>query len=451
MSSRCSRIRAKGVGFQYAGYERLSLTPTELDAQEGQLVLLQGENGSGKSTFLRCLAGLMPQFYQGTPQGELTVDSLDAFAVDPREFFGRCALVSQDPRSQAFCPSLYEEIAFGLRNLGVKETLSFRVEEAVEAVGLSPFLNNPVRTLSGGQQKLALLACHLALRPKILLLDEPLANLDDDSKSRLLQLIAQEKSRGTLLVVSEHQSGSLWPYTDVVLTLDSPVVHLPAEQPFPVASLPNRVTSTGWQATACAWGHQSTVLSEINFNLPTHPGLLITGANGSGKSTLLKALRGILPPRRGRLDFNGVPLKKQKLSQLASVIGYAGQHSDQHFFCLTVKEELEASARLCGRYDATWLGWLSQQWGLDSLAERPPYHLSGGEKRRLLLAASLAVRPEVLLWDEPTAGLDSAYQSRVKNLIHDLQDHGLSVIASEHHEKLPLERRIHLKHGQVLV
>ncbi|NNM53440.1 MAG: ABC transporter ATP-binding protein [Spirochaetales bacterium] len=444
-------IRAIGVGFQYAGYEIPSLGSTELEAREGQLIVLQGENGSGKSTFLRCLAGLMPQFYQGTTHGELTVDGLDAFAADPHEFFGRCALVSQEPRSQAFCPNLFEEIAFGLRNLGLKENISFRVEEAAEAVGLTPFLGHSVRTLSGGQQKLALLACHLALRPKILLLDEPLANLDEDSQRRLIQLIAREKSQGTLLIVSEHQRGPLSAYTDEVLTLKGPAVQLPTEQPLPLASLPPRLAITGWLAKDCDWGHQSVVLSDINFHLPTHPGLLITGANGSGKTTLLKALRGLLPPRRGRLDFNGVPLKKQKISQMASVIGYAGQHSDQHFFCLTVKEELEASAHLCGRYDANWLEWLSQQWGLNSLAERPPYHLSGGEKRRLLLAASLAARPELLLWDEPTAGLDSVYQNRVKAMISQLQAHGFSVIASEHHENLPLERRMHLKQGQVFV
>ncbi len=446
-----SMISAIGVGFQYSGYETPSLGPTELEAQEGQLILLQGENGSGKSTFLRCLAGLMPQFYQGTPQGKLTVDGLDAFAAEPREFFGRCALVSQEPRSQAFCPSLFEEIAFGLRNLGLKQTLTSRVEDAAEAVGLTPFLGHPVRKLSGGQQKLALLACHLALRPKILLLDEPLANLDEDSQRRLLQLVAREKSQGTLVIVSEHQSSPLRAYTDVELTLNSPTVQLPDEQPLPLANFPPRSASTGWQAKDCAWGHQAVVLSDINFHLPTHPGLLITGANGSGKSTLLKALRGILPPRRGHLDFNGVPLKKQRLSHLASVLGYAGQHSDQHFFCLTVKEELEASARLCGRYDAAWLGWLAHQWGLDSLAERPPYHLSGGEKRRLLLAASLAAQPEVLLWDEPTAGLDSAYQNRVKTTISHLKHYGLSVIASEHQGTLPLERRIHLTQGQVFL
>ncbi len=452
-------IQASGVSFQYAGYESPSFHPVDFVAQAGQLVLVQGENGSGKSTLLRCLAGLMPQFYPGRYQGQLWVAGLKAFSTEPREFFGLSALVSQDPRSQAFCPNLYEEIAFGLRNRGVQESLSRQVEEAAEAVGLSSFLGTSVRQLSGGQQKLALLACYLALSPQILLLDEPLANLDRPSQQRLLNVFEIEKTRGTLLVISEHQTDSLKELAEVTLTLTRSTssrqneVHQENEDKDNISQKNfsfRTITSKFWQAQDCTLGHTKTVFEDLNFQISTTPGLLLTGDNGAGKSTLFKALRGLLPPLQGRLDFDGAPLNKRKISHLASQIGYAGQNAEQQFFCLTVQEELEAGARFFGRYDADWLAWLKQQWGLEDLAHRSPYHLSGGEKRRLLLAATLAAQPEVLLWDEPLAGLDSLYQHRLKNLILELQDLGLSFWVTAHHDDLPLERRFHIEEGQLL-
>ena len=426
-------------------------------------MLLLGASGAGKSTLIHGLAGVLGGDDDGERRGELLVDGAPA-----RKARGRVGLLLQDPDSQVILARVGDDVAFGLENLGVpRERIWPRVREALAAVELDLPLQHPTSSLSGGQKQRLALAGVLAMRPGLLLLDEPTANLDPDGVIEVHAAVSRvlERSDATFVVI-EHRVG-VW--RDLV----NRVVVLSAGGGVLADGTPDDVFAAAGGALAASgvWipGHpplwpsrrrhpageqmlrtenlsiarvRDTVLhSGIELGVDEGRTLAITGPNGSGKSTLGLTLAGLLPPAAGRVvaeklaaGLAAEPIA-WKSSELVTRIGTVFQDPEHQFIAATVRDELAVGARAAGLSTADTehrVGELLDRLRLGHLAGANPFTLSGGEKRRLSVATVLVTRPRLLVLDEPTFGQDSRTWQELVAFLAELIDSGSSLVAVTH-------------------
>jgi len=470
-----SRVSASGWGWRHASRKQWAVSDLDLTIEPGERVLLLGASGSGKSTLLQALAGVLGGADEGETAGELLVDG-----VPPSALRGNAGLVLQDPDSQVILSRVGDDVAFGCENLGVpREEIWPRVREALAEVGLDVALDRSTSQLSGGQKQRLALAGVLAMRPGLLLLDEPTANLDPEGVLEVRDAVARVlDATGATLVVVEHRVDVWLPLVnrvvvispdgglladgppDAVLTargreLADAGVWVPGHPP----AVPARNTSRGNELLSAqgltvgriagrAMGSESTAgtvaFSRAGLDVTVHAGttLAITGANGSGKTTLGLTLAGLLPPIAGELVAsdelrNGAgphPIQ-WKSRELLTRIGTVFQEPEHQFLRSSVREELAvgpralkvSTAEINSRVDE-----LLQRLRLDSLAEANPFTLSGGQKRRLSVATILVGRPRVLVLDEPTFGQDSRTWAELVALLGELVADGRSIVAMTH-------------------
>lgn len=435
----------------------------------GERVLLLGASGSGKSTLLHGLAGVLGGDEEGEAEGALLIDGVPAAQAR-----GRAGLVLQDPDSQVILARVGDDVAFGCENLGVpRDEIWPRVGAALEAVGLDVPLDHPTKALSGGQKQRLALAGALAMRPGLVILDEPTANLDPDGVGEVRDAVAAMlAAQDATLVVVEHRVDVWLPLVTRVIVLgDGGVVADGA----PDAVLRERgaeLAAAGvwvpgippaWPARASvAPGEVLLAARDVSvqrvkgqpvahgIHLDVHAGevLAITGPNGAGKSTLGLTLAGLLAPAAGEVsasahlsgDAGPSPIRWSS-RQLLTRIGTVFQDPEHQLLARTVREELEVGPRALGLDDdqiARRVDELLERLRLDRLARANPYTLSGGEKRRLTVAAALATAPRVLVLDEPTFGQDARTWAELVALLARLRDGdvghkgGSSIVAITH-------------------
>ncbi len=436
----------------------------DLAIEPGERILLLGASGAGKSTLIAALAAVLGGDDEGEQAGELLIDG-----VPPARARGRAGLVLQDPDSQVILARVGDDVAFGCENLGVpREEIWPRVHEALDAVGLDLPLAHPTAELSGGQKQRLALAGVLAMRPGLLLLDEPTANLDPDGVREVRDAVARslDRTQSTFIVI-EHRvevwrsqvnrviilssDGGILADGDPDLVLSTNGAAL-AEQGVWVPEFPpavpartsgvsaSRLLRTESLAIARVPGHvlQTGIDLEVNAG-----GLLaVTGPNGAGKSTLGLTLGGLIPPAAGRViagpelaaGASAHPID-WKSKQLLTRIGSVFQDPEHQFLASTVRDELAVgprALRLSQRAVDERVDELLARLRLDALALANPFTLSGGEKRRLSVGTVLATRPRVLLLDEPTFGQDSRTWRELVSLLSGLLDEGGAVVAVTH-------------------
>ena len=426
-------------------------------------MLLLGASGAGKSTLISALAGVLGNEDEGEQAGQLLIDGEPADRVR-----GRAGLVLQDPDSQVILARVGDDVAFGCENLGVpREEIWARVREAVAAVGLDLPLDHPTSELSGGQKQRLALAGVLAMRPGLLLLDEPTANLDPEGVAEVRDAVAATLERtGATFLVIEHRV-EVWRELVTRVIILSPTggiladgspdavlrtngraladegVWIP-EFPPPVPVRKRGPGAALLTTEALSIGRGTTIRSDLNVELRAGGLLAILGRNGSGKSTLALTLGGLLEPRGGSVTAvpelagpAGPDPIRWKSRELLPRIGSVFQDPEHQFLAPTVRDELGvgpramklSSAQIDERVDA-----LLARLRLDALAAANPFTLSGGEKRRLSVGTALASRPRILLLDEPTFGQDSRTWAELVALIAELLDEGTAAAASTHDE-----------------
>ena len=431
-------------------------------------MLLLGASGSGKSTLLAALAGVLGGEEEGEERGQLLVDG-----ADPRAQRGRAGLVLQDPDAQQVLARVGDDVAFGLENLGVpREELWPRVHEALDAVALDLPLERQSAQLSGGQKQRLALAGVLAMRPGLLLLDEPTANLDPDGVAEVRRAVEQAVlASGATLVVVEHRV-AVWQELAtraVVLGPDGGVLadgapeQVLAERAEELAAagvwLPGRrvlapaAERTPGEQLLSAQGLDigrpgaPVVARGLEFALAAGEAVVVAGANGVGKSTAALTLGGLLPPRRGTVaaspglaaEAASAPIRWSS-RELLTRIGSVFQNPEHQLLAATVRGELAVGPRALGLTDARITARVDEllaRLRMDALAEANPFTLSGGQKRRLSVATALATAPRVLLLDEPTFGQDANTWAELVLLLRELADAGNAVVAVSHDEELP--------------
>jgi energy-coupling factor transport system ATP-binding protein len=457
------------VSYTYPESQHLELEDISLDVQEGQFVLMAGLSGSGKSTLLRIMAGLIPHFYGGNLQGEIELMGKSLPEWSHRELSSQVGLLFQDPESQLVTTRVDQELLFGMENLGYDRLrMQARLQEVTGAFAMQPWLNQPILHLSGGWKQKTLLASIMAVGPRLLLLDEPLSQLDSASVDQFLDYLEQcRRWWGISIVVAEHRLDKLSQLADTIWYLhEGSMQTQPSTEPRPLSD------TVAWQAASrpvvCYDGGRVAGLDKVDFqyphssepvlkqcNLDLHAGEItcLMGANGAGKTTLLKLLTGTIKPLKGQVGVLGEDPSRMSASGLARKIGYLSQEPGDYLFSPTVREEIEFTCRSLKLDDHSRTGELLEQLHLRPLAHRNPRDLSWGERQRVALASILVAHPPVLLLDEPTRGLDHNLKTELGLILRDLASRGAAILVATHDHNLArswADRIVYLQDGKLL-
>lgn len=435
---------------RYPGAGEDSLRGVSLAIDPGERVVLLGPSGAGKSTLLRALSGLVPHFHGGRFAGRVVVAGRDTRETRPAELAGTVATVFQDPEDQVVMGTVEHEVAFGPGNLGVPPAaIAERVEESLAAVDALHLLGRRTTELSGGELQRVCLASALALRPQLLLLDEPTSQLDEEGAAAFLEAVDR---LGIALVLSEHRVRRSLQIADRALFLEGG--RLRADGPVDRVEAWLRDERDGYldgpgplePALAAESSEVLLELDDVGFSYGAVPVLesvslavragevvALEGPNGSGKTTLAKLAAGLLEPSCGRVGRAGTACY---LSQDPG--RYVARERVLDEVALSVGGDLAAAHEALELVD---LGWA---------ADRHPRDLSSGERERLGLAAVVAPRPRILLLDEPTRGVDPERKRALAGLLSAYAARGNAVLVATHDRELPAHRRVRLGAGEAV-
>jgi energy-coupling factor transport system ATP-binding protein len=394
--------RVEGLTYHYPSAERPALERVSLEVRPGELVCLLGSSGSGKSTLLRALAGLVPHFHGGRFSGRVEVAGRDTRGAKPSELAGTVASVFQDPEDQVVFTGVQHEVAFGLENIGVPPAeIHERTLEALDRLGAAHLAGRKTHELSAGELQRVCVASALALRPRLLLLDEPTSQLDPAAAESLLDFVT---ALGCAVVVSEQRPALPLERCDRVVFLERGRIALDARREVGVSWLEAehpvflaesiQVEHVVDGELVCRVGDASYAFDDRIVRVPDlelrrGEVVALAGPNGSGKTTLAKLAVGLLEPETGRVERRGRA-------------SYLSQDPGRY----VVAERVDEEAALGVDGDLARAGRALAAVDLVGYEDRHPRDLSSGERERLGLASVLATEPDLLVLDEPTRGVD---------------------------------------------
>jgi energy-coupling factor transport system ATP-binding protein len=442
-------VEVSGLEFIYPGGAQPALEGVSLRLEPGEVVALLGPSGSGKSTLLRALAGLVPHFHGGRFAGSVLVAGMDTRRSRPAVLAGTTAAVFQDPEDQVVMALVRNEVAFGLENLGVPSAEIWpRTDEALEAVGALHLAERRTSELSGGELQRVCLASALALRPRLLLLDEPTSQLDPEAAERFLALVDE---LGATTVLSEQRTGRALGLADRVLFMEGGRILADAVRDDGLAWLadhrahylppdaePSNTASGGdavcrLDGVRFAYRGGADVLGGASLEVGRGEVVALEGPNGSGKTTLAKIAAGLLEPAAGTTWLDGRA-------------GYLSQDPGRYLVRDRVLDEVALGV---GGDQGRALAAL-ERVGLAWAAERHPRDLSSGERERLGLAAVAVTEPDLLVLDEPTRGIDPDRKAEIADWLSEYAAAGRGVLVATHDRTFPVDRRVSLEKEALL-
>jgi len=440
-------LEVESLTFRYRRATEPAIRDVTFTVGPGEVLLVAGPSGCGKSTLIRAINGLIPHSYRGDLGGSVRVAGRATSETRLRDLAQLVGTVLQDPRKQLVGSTIAAELAFGPENLGrPRDEIARRLEVVLAATGLAYLVGRTTDELSGGESQQIAIAGALMLEPRLLVLDEPLANLDPAAAHRLIGVIRQLADEGTAVVIVEHRvEDVLDANPDRVLYLEDGATRFLGPMdgflaiadprlvkvPFAVsmaraqtalnkpgdhgvrASIDHSAASPRleWRGVDAGYD-QRVVLHDISASLGPFERVAVLGPNGSGKTTLFKAAIGLIPLTKGEVRVDGAPTGRRSVADLAALFGYVFQNPSQMLFAPNVQEELLFGPRNLGRDPSRFPQLVTdalERVGLAAehdIRDRPPLTLSFGQQKRLAIAVALALEPRTLVLDEPSAGQD---------------------------------------------
>lgn len=489
-------IRFDNVTLSYPEAQRQTLRGVSLDLPEGDLCLVVGGTGTGKSTLLGSINGLVPHLSGGDLSGRVIVDGRDTARFRPRELADVVGYVGQDPLRGFVTDTVEDEVAYGMEQLGIAEVaMRKRVEETLDLMGIAELRRRPLVELSGGQQQRVAIAAVLAAQPRVLVLDEPTSALDPTAAQDVLSAITTLVHEvGLTVVLAEHRLERVMQAADTMIWLPGdgsarygspatllaqttvtpplaalarlvgwPTVplsvrearrrvqaeHIEVQPPVIMTAPRGRVVLSAREVEV-RFG-AITAVREVDLDLYAGSVTAILGRNGAGKSSLLWALQGALSCA-GTIDVNGQDPRLLQPAQARRLVTLVPQTAADLLYLPTVGAECAQADTESDAEPGTTAGLLARL-GIELPAERDPRDLSEGQRLALVLAIQLAARPPVLLLDEPTRGLDYAAKHSLNLIVGQLADEGVAVVLSTHDVEfaaLASKRLILMADGEVI-
>ncbi len=462
-------IELNNINFRYENSESGTLDIGSLAIGEGEVVLLCGASGCGKTTVTRLINGLIPHYYEGELKGSVAVGGLDVVKAELYETARVVGSVFQNPRSQFFCVDTTSEIAFACENMGLPEdTVKARIHEAACDMEIETLLGRSIFNLSGGEKQKVACASVSAAHPAVFVLDEPTSNLDMDAIEGLKRTILMWKSCGKTVVIAEHRLHWLVDICDRVIYMndgrivsDLPMTEfaaLPPEKlcelglrPLSLRNLKNQSPPAISGDTLelrdfrCSYDGRNQALDIKSLSLPRSGIIAVIGHNGAGKSTLSKCLCGLEKKSVGKVDLDGMPCGRRAMLKKCYLVM---QDVNHQLFCESVDDEVRLGMGKDNEEDV--LNILTQL-DLSQYADRHPVSLSGGQKQRVAIASALLADKEILVLDEPTSGLDYRHMKETAALINMLLGKR-TVLIITHDPELILcccTHVLHMENGEV--
>ena len=464
-------LTVEQLSFRYRERPERAIEDLSFSLQPGELLLIAGASGCGKTTLIRCINGLIPRSYKGDLEGRVLIFDEETGDWPLALISQTIATVLQDPERQILGTKVLNEVAFGLENLGLeRQEILQRVDEALEHLNIRHLRDRETFNLSGGEKQKVALAGVLAMRPKILLLDEPLASLDPASALETLAMVRKLVDEGMSVLLIEHRVEDvlrihpdrimfmedgrirhLGGLEGLVKVVDYHEVKLPAElimqraaadpPPTEIEILPGvSAPSLGeekaeepalvrFENLTFEYETGAEVLHEINLEIHRGDVIAILGPNGAGKTTFVKHAIGLLKPKSGRVLVNGKDTRQASVAEIAGTLGYVFQSPSHMLFAPTVYEELAFGPKNLRHPPEQIEKEVKEALEIVNLIEREqdsPLALSFGQQKRVSISAILAMRSRILAMDEPTAGQD--YENYMNFMDSILQMSGFNAI-----------------------
>ena len=495
-------ISFKNFSFKYNNVVDKTLKNIDLTINKGEKVLIVGPSGSGKSTLSHCINGLIPFSYNGEIEGELIIDNIKPYEESLSDVSKKVGTILQDQDSQFIGLSVGEDVAFNFENNAMPlNEMKVKVIDALELVNMVDFINHSPYELSGGQKQRVSLAGVLGSDAEVLLFDEPLANLDPASGKEIMQLIndIHEKTNKTIIIVEHRIEDVLEQPFDKVIVVNKGEVQgfgTPDEilksdllknnglrEPLYLEAMKlagcdisgsenlkdlnnidekNKEVLKNWfnnetsnkdsiikeekilEVKNLAFSHDGikNTINDVSFHLNKGEILAVLGNNGAGKSTLCRLITGILKPQKGSIFLNNQCIDSWSIKQKGSAIGYVMQNPNQMISQHMIKDEIALGLK-CRNYSKEEIDKKVEEvlkiCGLYPYRNWPVSALSYGQKKRVTIASILAINPQVIILDEPTAGQDYKHYTEFMEFIKELSAQGISIILITHDMQLTLE------------
>ncbi|MGG0669554.1 energy-coupling factor transporter ATPase [Lederbergia citrisecunda] len=485
-----SLLRVENLKYKYPDSSQFALNDISFSVEKGEFLGIVGRNTAGKTTLCYALSGLVPHFFKGAYGGDVYIGDMDVLSHDISEITASVGLVFENPFSQMTGAkfTVYDEIAFGLENQGVpRDVMHGRIRESMQLLDIEQLQTQNPFSLSGGQMQRVAIASVIAMKPDILILDEPTSQLDPEGAEDVFRVIEKLADGGMTIIMVEQKMEKLAAYANRILLLhdgkliedgkpeevfakddlneygieppvfvkiaralglrDEATGHYPVSleqmpvereiqiRPVDKVILENRNTAELIvRDLHFSYEKGRDVIHGLNVTLRGEP-IAIIGQNGAGKSTFVKLLKALLKPDNGEILLNGAPTSKTSAAKLASRIGLIFQNPNDQIFKHKVIDEVMFGPLNIGQSREEALANAKEMLSLVGLvdkADENPYDLSLAERKMVAMASILAMETDIVIFDEPTMGQDIYGKAKVKEIIHSLHEKGKLVICILH-------------------
>ncbi len=444
-------VKIENVTYTYETGKTPSLKNVSLEIKKGECVLLCGQSGCGKSSLIRLLNGMIPNFYDGKLKGTILVDSNETQDQPMYQIAKKVGTVFQNPRTQFYTVNTTSEIAFGLENMGVdSKDIQKRVRKTAQELQIEDLMDRSIFELSGGEKQIIAFASVYAMNPEIYVLDEPSANLDFSAVERMKKILELLKKKGKTIIVAEHRIYYLKDLMDRAVYMDhgeiireytvdelsnmsldeheKTGIRILELSSFPICAIQRKkdyketLFFTYFEAF---YGKKRALLIE---HAEFHAGEIcaIIGHNGAGKSTFVSAISGIMKKTDGYSILNSDLIKRKNRLNMSYVVM---QEVNHQLFMDSVEEEITLGAE---ETSEIILNTIMEELDIDMLKERHPMTLSGGQKQRVIIASAKFSGKKILLFDEPTSGLDFTHMKKTVQLLKSLCDENTFLFVVTH-------------------